>query len=774
MVSDERVSILIVEDDLDQQYLLEQILKYAPRKVHHAPDQAYLVATAKTFEEMTQYLSHNNPQLILLDLNLPDSKELNTLLHLRKHHADIAIIVITGIDNEEIEYQAMRSGAQEYLVKGRFPKEELLRSINHALFRREQINEIELERKKLASALERAPGEASDASESEDLISALIQTKDEDSKENSETLLTRIENLANYDIMTKLPNRVLFEKKITESLHHAIRYKHAFSVLFVDLDHFKTINDSYGYDVGDMLLTEIASRIQGCLDKTGFLARFGGDEFGLILSEADEASAKQIAKKINEACKTLFNLKEQEVHTSVSIGAAVFPGAGANVLELMQHADMALYRVKKHGRNDVQFFKLDVDGAHKRLLAVENELRFAIEKQELRLVYQPIVTLKNRNVTGFEVLLRWKSSILGDVSSDEFIPIAEATGLIFDITLWVAEQACQQLQIWREKHNFDSVLSINISSLDTLQANLPKRLFSTLDKYKLPRSSLQIELTETAIMQDEFSGEEILKEISSGGIKIAIDDFGTGYASLRRIKNLPISILKIDRSFVKNVIMSERDCQIVKSILLLTKAFDLETVAEGVESEAVASYLFDLGCQFAQGYCFARPIDAENVINYVQGREVIQTDEVLAAELQKQCLELRAIGHDINNVLAGILGYCDLMLSVETHPHPQEELTKLHVRIENMLRLTKALSIQISDIQAQELSRQHSQLKLTLDQYVILVSDQLKQLSDEVYVNVQALGEDEDLSEGAARFQQRIADLLHNLYALCKKLREYS
>jgi|GEM_PF-1488771 diguanylate cyclase (GGDEF)-like protein len=763
MTLNQGTNVLIVEDDTDQRYFLSRILSNVP---HHV----YLVSMATTLKEAVQSLARQQPQAMLLDLNLPDSQALATLYYMRKHYPNVAIIVITAIDDYDVEYKAMKEGIQEYLVKGQYSKGELLRSVDHALERKRQILEIDNKQKELAEVLHKIRAGNVDAVISSKTPSGSMRIQDAGLVAENEALLEKLEMLANRDTLSKLPNRLYFENNLAVSLRHAARYKQSFAILFIDIDHFKVINDNYGHDAGDRLLKAVSKRMSDCIREGDMLARFGGDEFGLILPQANGERAGRVAKKVNDSYMRPFNLGRQQVRVTVSIGIAVYPDGGENAADLMKHADVALYRVKHSGRNGFQHFKQDIDKAHKRLLCIENELHAAIENQEFSLVYQPIITLSSRRVIAFEALLRWHSPSLGDVCPCEFIPIAESLGIVFDLTRWVINQGCRQLQDWRDNHHFNGMLAINITSSDISRREFTKYILATLKRFNLPASSVQIEITESTIMKNEGLAGKTLEALHDAGIAIAIDDFGTGYSSFNRINKLPISAIKIDRSFIKSIVVDEVANKTVNSMLSLARVLSLDVIAYGIESEEVVLCLQGLGCDCGQGIFFGEPLAAGDVVHYLQTRKIAQSREVSSAILEKECLSIREVGHNINNTLAGVLGYSELFLEGEQENEVRDLLMIIRETSKAMMLLTRQLSVYVIDLQSKKKSLDPFEFKSMLMQCAAEVSGNLRCLLDDLSVSVKNFRAIDDSDEDASRFQKRLSELVVKLHIQYKEL----
>ncbi|MBB72436.1 MAG: diguanylate cyclase [Legionellales bacterium] len=432
------------------------------------------------------------------------------------------------------------------------------------------------------------------------------------------TVEEQLTHLALYDHLTKLPNRLLFEKTITQTIARARRHNRLMALMFLDLDHFKTINDTLGHDVGDLLLQGVAERLKECVRESDTVARLGGDEFAIILDEVDKIEdAAIIAEKILESLTPPFNLDGHEVFASTSIGIAVYPMSGDTSIALTKNADISMYRAKQQGRNNYRFFTSDMNEQSMQRLNLAHSLRRAVEQDQLYLCYQPKLNLKTGEVTGVEALLRWKHPHLGDIAPAEFIPIAEETGLILTIGEWCLQQVCQQIKTWQTDNIAINRVAVNLSSCQLVQGDLVNLVKTALSDSNLDSSCLELELTETSIMTNPTTSATILQDLHDLGVHISIDDFGTGYSSLGYLKSLPVDSLKIDQSFVHDIAEDPNDAAIVKAIIALAHSMDLTVIAEGVETEAQLQFLDDNHCDQIQGYYFSKPKAAADITDFL-------------------------------------------------------------------------------------------------------------------------------------------------------------
>ena len=421
----------------------------------------------------------------------------------------------------------------------------------------------------------------------------------------------RIEHLAHYDVLTDLPNRVLFNERCEHALSRARRDKHQLVVMFLDLDRFKHINDSLGHPVGDRLLQQVAQRLNALIREEDTVARLGGDEFVVVLEDVlDTNVIAPVAEKILAAFNEPFDLKDNHLHVSSSIGIAIYPDDGGDVTTLVRNADAAMYRAKESGRNNYQFYTEEMTTtAHARVL-LESNLRQAVEQQQLVLHYHPQFDLTCGQMTGAEALVRWHHPEMGLVAPDRFIPLAEETGLILSIGEWVLRDACTQAKQWLDEGRSFGTIAVNVSGHQIERGDIVELVRQVLWETRLPAALLELEITESFIMKHPDDAISTLGALKKLGVSLAIDDFGTGYSSLSYLKRLPIDKLKIDRSFVNDVPDGPADAAITRAVIALGKGLSLSVIAEGVENEAQRGFLENEGCNEAQGFLYSQPLVA--------------------------------------------------------------------------------------------------------------------------------------------------------------------
>ncbi|MDD9271772.1 EAL domain-containing protein [Paenibacillus sp. GCM10023248] len=421
----------------------------------------------------------------------------------------------------------------------------------------------------------------------------------------------KIKYLAYHDELTGMPNRRMFNEKISKLIEN--KYE-KFAVMVLDLDRFKLINDSLGHTYGDLFLREVCERILQCMDKTNvLLARMGGDEFTLLCdSSYDNHGVTKLAERIIQAIATPYRLKDNEFYVTASIGIAVYPADGTDAVQLLKNADTAMYEVKKNGKNGYQFYTSDLNAQLQEKIVLETDLRKAIACKQLSLHYQPQIRAVDGQMIGVEALVRWHHPIKGMISPGIFIPIAEETGMIYEIGTWVLREACKQMKEWHRAGGPLIPVSVNLSSQQFHQTNLAAYIKGILEEVNLEPQYLELEITESMMMDASIS-RSILNELTAMGVRISLDDFGTGYSSLSYLKLLPIHKLKIDRSFIRDIAVSQNDKAIVATIIAMAQNLNLDVIAEGIETKEQLDILMDNECNKIQGYYYSKPLSAGKV-----------------------------------------------------------------------------------------------------------------------------------------------------------------
>jgi diguanylate cyclase (GGDEF)-like protein len=392
------------------------------------------------------------------------------------------------------------------------------------------------------------------------------------------------------------------------------------AVLFLDLDHFKNVNDTLGHRIGDALLIEVAKRLKSAMREGDTASRLGGDEFILVLPGTDVNGAVHVAEKLLETVAQHCQIEQHELVITPSIGIAMYPDDGEDFDTLSKCADVAMYRAKRDGRNNYRFFTQEMQTHSTRTLQLENALRHALKRDQLYLHYQPQMSLQDGRIIGAEALLRWQHPEFGMVSPAEFIPIAESSGQILQIGEWVLRTAAHQMKSWMDSGLEPMIIGVNLSAVQFRHPNLPELVTQILDSVKLPPQYLELELTEGVAMDDPLGAIAVMDSLHERGIRMSIDDFGTGYSSLSYLKRFRVYKLKIDQSFVRDITDDPEDKAIVSAIISLASSLGLQTIAEGVETEGQLAFLREQGCNEVQGYYFSKPLPAEKFEAFVLGK----------------------------------------------------------------------------------------------------------------------------------------------------------
>ncbi|ELS32321.1 MULTISPECIES: two-component system response regulator [Pseudanabaena] len=584
--------ILIVDDMPNNLRFLSTTLTEQGYKVRSVTDGLMALTVAKAAK----------PDLILLDIMMPNIDGYETCVRLKADEktCDIPVIFLSALDEVIDKVKAFTVGGVDYITKP-FQLEEVLARIQTHLSLRFAQKEI----RQLNAELEQRVRQRTVQLEQE--IAERLQVQE------------RLLHLALHDVLTGLPNRTWFMKRLEQILQQANQQSGShFAVLFLDCDRFQSVNDSLGHLVGDQLLVSIARRIQLCLRPGTMLCRLGGDEFAILLQDTEKyADAIKTADDILRELAAPFQISEYQVFTNVSIGIVIGNGVYRQPEHILRDADTAMYQAKANGKARYQVFEQTMHNLALYNFQLESDLRHALERQELEAYYQPIVNAISNEITSFEALVRWNHPEKGLVVPNKFIPIAEETGLVIAIDLFVLRQACQQLRIWRDagivKHSL--TMNVNLSVKHFMSFDLLEQIDRVLEETGIDGDSLRLEITESDIMENaEFAGK-IIAQLHDRHIQLSIDDFGTGYSSLSYLHRLPINHLKIDRSFVMRIGKNGKNTEIIKAIIALAKSLDMFTIAEGVETQEQLAQIRELHCDFCQGYLFSRPVNAEAAQN---------------------------------------------------------------------------------------------------------------------------------------------------------------
>lgn len=427
----------------------------------------------------------------------------------------------------------------------------------------------------------------------------------------------QVKQIAYHDALTGLPNRYMLNNVMHELLAQPNEQIYNSAVMFIDLDNFKKINDSFGHRYGDFALLQVAKRLANCVRKKDKVFRYGGDEFLIIFNNASQSEIKVIAQRIIDEFYSPFILNQHEVYTTPSIGVSFYPTDGNNIEVLINNADAAMYRAKEKGKNGFECFSKEIDDELRRKIKLENGLRKAIQNEEFILYYQPQIELDTGKLWGLEALIRWQHPTLGMISPLEFIPIAEETGLIVPIGKWVLKNACEQNKLWQEEGLINVPIAVNVSAVQLKNSDFIETVRLHLNKAKLDPKNLVIEFTES-IMQDTSKSFDIVNDLKKLGVKVAIDDFGTGYSSLSLLKNLNIDILKIDSNFIKDIEDNPKTLSVIKLIIDIGNKLNFSSIVEGIENEHQAQILKQDGCKYGQGYLISKPLPVKKLKEYLK------------------------------------------------------------------------------------------------------------------------------------------------------------
>lgn len=425
--------------------------------------------------------------------------------------------------------------------------------------------------------------------------------------------------MAQYDFLTGLPNRQQLQQQLDKILIDAGKVQHRVAVLCVGLDDFKGINEQFSYQAGDQLLLALADRLRSHSGRLGALARLGGDQFALVQADIEQPyEAAELAQNILDDLEAPFALDQEEIRLRATIGITLFPEDGDSTEKLLQKAEQTMTLAKTRSRNRYQFYIASVDSEMRRRRELEKDLREALARNQFHLVYQPQISYRDQRVVGVEALIRWIHPEHGFVPPDQFIPLAEQNGTIIAIGEWVLDQACKQLREWHDQGFTDLRMAVNLSTVQLHHSELPRVVNNLLQIYRLPPRSLELEVTETGLMEDISTAAQHLLSLRRSGALIAIDDFGTGYSSLSYLKSLPLDKIKIDKSFVQDLIDDDDDATIVRAIIQLGKSLGMQVIAEGVETTEQEAYIISEGCHEGQGYFYSKPLPARELLAYLK------------------------------------------------------------------------------------------------------------------------------------------------------------
>jgi diguanylate cyclase (GGDEF)-like protein len=565
-VSSETPNILLIDDDEDDYILTRGMLSeiYGGRCKLDWVD---------NWEKALQHISDNAHDAYLVDYRLGKQNGIDLVREALARGCQAPVILLTGESSREVDLEAMRAGASDFLVKSEITAPLLDRAIRYAM--------------------ERFRGEQ------------------------------RLTELAKFDQLTGLANRFLFREFLTRTLARAERYHRSVAVVFLDLDRFKLVNDTLGHHAGDGLLQGVAERLRNCVRASDIVARLGGDEFAVVLDEiTDPFMIGHFCERILKAIRQPFPIDGEDIRTSTSIGVAVYPMDADNIDDLLKSADTAMYHAKEAGSDNFQFYTMSMHLKASKIMALEKTLNRALERKEFALCYQPQVDRAGM-VVGFEALLRWNHPERGVIAAKDFIQVAEETGLIVPIGRWVLREACLQAKAWHDAGFPPFCVAVNVAPRQFRDGSLIPTVSEVLEETGLPPKMLALEITETSILKNPESVLLSLRKLIDLGVGIALDDFGTGFSSLTHLKNFPGNTIKIDRSFVQNIRLENNDSKIVKAVVQMAHGLGLIVVAEGVETRHHFDILCEQECDQFQGFYFAKPLLASAIDRTLLSRNVL-------------------------------------------------------------------------------------------------------------------------------------------------------
>jgi len=678
------MNILLIEDHKPDAILLRELLAENTR-------QSFRLVHAERLEDGLALLKRERFDAALLDLSLPDAFGQDTFWRLHRQAPTLPIIVLTGLDDEDLAVTLAQAGAQDYLVKSDLSSGILHRSIRYAIQRKRVEEKLRLaatvfdntqegilitdDKTNIISVnqalcsitgyqADELIGNTPSIIKSEqhshaffrqlwDILNKSGQWRGEiwNRRKNGEIFPTwvnisavrsnsasepssrishyvavfteitelklseeRLNYLAHHDPLTGLPNRLLFHDRLEQAVLQAQRNKFMVAVMFLDLDRFKIINDTLGHVIGDELLVAVAERLKRCAREIDTIARLGGDEFAVIITQIhQESDVELVAKKIIHTLSSVYSVGGYEVFITASIGINLYPGIDNDRGKLLENADVAMYHAKQYGRNNYKFYSTDMNAVAFERLMLETNLRHALEREEFTLYYQPQIDMQSGQVNGVEALIRWQHPDLGLVSPLEFIPLLEETGLILPVGEWVIRTACGQIREWLDAGFPPLTMAVNLSARQFRQPNLIEMIEQMLLEFDIPPELLELELTESVMMDDIEETVATLQKFKQLGLKIAIDDFGTGVSSLGYLKHFPIDTLKISHDFVLNLPADSADASIASAVIGLARNMQLSSVAEGVENQGQMDFLRGQDCERIQGFLFSRPIPSDQM-----------------------------------------------------------------------------------------------------------------------------------------------------------------
>lgn len=587
-MSNDAIKILLVEDDEDDYIMTRDLLA-------EVEGTKYELKWVSSVDEAHKEMTSKRHDVFLVDYRLGELTGVTLMRRVIQSGCKTPIILLTGQSDKEIDLEAMEAGASDYLVKGQIDARLLERSIRYAI-----------ERKKSEAQIRR---------------------------------------MAYFDHLTNLPNRVLFRDRLHLAINHGKSYERKVALLFIDIDNFKRINDTFGHTMGDLLLKSVANFLDRSIrltdsvsrnvtegdtvdeERTDTVARLGGDEFIILLTEiARPHDAARVARRILKALEKPLLLEGNEVFVRVSIGIATFPEDGNDIDNLLKNSDAAMYHAKSQGKNNYQFYNRSMNSRSHERLKLENSLHRVIAQDELRVYYQPQMDVRKGKITGMEALLRWQHPERGMILPSEFIPVAEDTGLILSMSEWMMDKACSQNKAWQAEGLDPVRIAVNLSGQQFRGYDLIGAISHTLNTSGLDPRWLELEITENMVMQNMQAIIETLRELKNMGLRFAMDDFGTGYSSFASLKRFSLDLIKIDRSLVQDITTNADSVAIVAAIIAMAKNLKLSVIAEGIETEAQQAILVEHGCYHVQGFLYSAPLPPDEATKFLRRYSEVESN----------------------------------------------------------------------------------------------------------------------------------------------------
>ena len=573
------MKILLVEDDADDAEFLQKCLQRGNGKPVD-------ITHAQRISGAAAALATSRFDVVLLDLHLPDATGGECVERIQTWAPNTPIVVLSGQGDEDYAVEILNRGVQDYLVKWEGDARTILRAIRYAI-----------ERKRSES---------------------------------------KLNYLARYDSLTDIPNRQYLRDQLERATQRALRWQKNVGLLLLDLDRFKIVNDTLGHHYGDELLRATVDRLKASVRPGDLLARLGGDEFALMLEDIDGAlDLERVAESVVSCFREGFQIGQRQVSVTASVGVTLFPSDTTDPMTLLNNADIAMYQAKEQGRNNFKFFTPSMHEDILRHHQLETDLKDALARQQFRLMYQPQLSLADHRVHAVEALLRWQHPSRGMVPPDEFISVAEESGQIVPIGLWVLEEVCRQINAWTEANVPVPRVAINVSPAQFHQPDFHTQIRDVLRRHRINPDLIELELTESSLMEDTDAVRSCLQALKLIGVRLAIDDFGTGYSCLSYLRRFPIDVLKIDRSFVAELHKSDDDQAICGAIISIAQRLGLDAVAEGIENEQQLAFLARHGCAYGQGYYFSTPLEPSSIREMLVERGVRRIEPSASMRLRR-------------------------------------------------------------------------------------------------------------------------------------------